>query len=316
MRYLKELKEGDRIGDIYLIKHRTSAVTKNGKSYWNVALQDRTGSLDAKVWDPNSAGIDEFEDNDYVEIIGEVTSFNGALQINVKRARLAREGEYIPSDYLPISSRNIDDMYKELLAMIEKTENVYLKKLLEAFFVEDESFIKAFKFSSAAKTVHHAFVGGLVEHTLSVAENCEFFAKKYTRLNRDLLLTAAICHDIGKIREITCFPENDYSDEGNLLGHIVMGSEMVGEKIRTIEGFPVVLANQLKHCILSHHGELEYGSPKKPALIEAVALSFADNIDAKMETFDELLDNSQEPNSWQGFNRLLDSNVRGTIIEG
>lgn len=316
MRYLKDLHEGDRVGDIYLVKHKSNAITKNGKSYWNVTLQDKTGSLDAKVWEPNSAGIDDFDDKDYVEIVGDVTSFNGALQVNVKRARLARDGEYEPSDYLPVSSRNIDDMYNEILDMIKRTQNAYLKKLLEAFFVEDEAFIKAFKFSSAAKTVHHAFVGGLVEHTLSVAQNCEFFAKKYTRLNRDLLVTAAICHDIGKIKEITSFPENDYSDVGNLLGHIVMGSEMVSEKIRNIDGFPVILENELKHCILSHHGELEFGSPKKPALMEAVALSFADNIDAKMETFDELLGNSMEPNTWQGFNRLLDSNVRGTIIEG
>lgn len=316
MRYLKELKEGDRVADIYLIKHRSNAVTKNGKSYWNVELQDRTGTLDAKVWDPNSAGIEEFDDKDYVEIIGDVSSFNGALQISVKRARVAREGEYEPSDFLPVSGRNIDEMYNELLKMISQTSNKYLKQLLEEFFVKDEAFVKAFKFSSAAKTVHHAFVGGLVEHTLSVAENCEFFAKKYARLNRDLLVTAAICHDIGKVREISAFPENDYSDEGNLIGHIVMGSEMISEKIKEIDGFPVVLANELKHCILSHHGELEYGSPKKPALMEAVALSFADNLDAKMETFDELLDNSQEPNTWQGFNRLLESNVRGTIIEG
>ncbi len=314
MKYLREYKEGDRISGVYLVKYRTSAVTKNGKEYWNVALQDKTGGLDAKVWDPNSGGIGEFDDRDYVDIMGDVTSFNGALQINIKRARKADEGEYNPADYLPISKKNIDEMYGELLTIINRTENPYLKQLLEEFFVKDTLFIKTFKFSSAAKSVHHAFVGGLVEHTLSVAKNCEFFALQYPRLNRDLLVTAAICHDMGKTREITAFPENDYSDEGNLIGHIVVGSEMISEKIKEIEGFPVVLANELKHCILSHHGELEYGSPKKPALIEAVALSFADNLDAKMETFTELLEASQDPNSWQGYNKLLESNVRGTII--
>ena len=314
MKYLKELKEGDRVAAVYMVKHRSNAVTKNGKEYWNVTLQDKSGTLDAKVWDPNSQGIAEFDDKDYVEIIGDVTSFNGALQLNVKRTRVATEGEYDPADYLPMSDKNIDDMYGELLSMMEKTDNPYLKKLLHMFFVEDTDFVKAFKFSSAAKTVHHAFVGGLVEHTLSVARNCEFFALQYPRLNRDLLVTAAICHDIGKIHEISAFPENDYSDAGNLLGHIVMGSEMVSDKIRSIDGFPTVLANELKHCILSHHGELEFGSPKKPVLIEAVALSFADNLDAKMETFDELLDTAQNPNEWQGFNRLLESNVRGTIM--
>ncbi len=314
MRYLKDLHEGDRVADIYMCKQKTAAVTKNGKNYWNVILQDRTGTMDAKVWEPNSAGIEDFDGNDYIEVIGDVSSFNGMLQISVKRARIAHEGEYDPGDYLPKSKKNIDEMYNEILSIIDSVGNSYLKSLLSAFFKEDEAFVKAFKFSSAAKTVHHGFVGGLVEHTLSVARLCDYFAGHYPVLNRDLLITAAICHDMGKVREITPFPANDYSDDGNLLGHIVMGTEMVGEKIRQIDGFPHVLASELKHCILSHHGEFEYGSPKKPAIVEAVALNFADNIDAKLETFTELLDNN-ETTDWLGFNRLLDSNVRMTIID-
>ena len=315
MRYLKDLTEGSRVGDIYLIKQRTSAITKNGKNYLNVILQDKTGTIDAKVWEPNSAGIDDFDEKDYVEIVGDVSSYNGALQVSVKRARKAHEGEYDPKDYLPVSEKNIDTMYSELLEIIDRTTNTYLKKLLQAFFVEDEKFIARFKFSSAAKMVHHAFVGGLLEHTLSVTKNCVFFAVQYPKLDRDLLVTAAICHDIGKTAELSPFPENDYTDDGNLLGHIVMGTQMVDEKIRTIEGFPPVLATELKHCILAHHGEYEFGSPKKPALIEAVALNFADDLDAKMETFTELLNKTQDPNQWQGFNRLLDSNIRGTRLE-
>ena len=315
MRYLKDLTEGSRISDIYLIKQRSSAVTKNGKNYLNVILQDKTGTMDAKVWEPSSAGIEDFDEKDYVEIVGDVSTFNGALQVSVKRARLAHEGEYEPSDYLPVSEKNTDSMYKELLDIIDRTENTYLKKLLQAFFVEDEKFIAKFKFSSAAKMVHHAFVGGLLEHTLSVTKNCIFFAAQYPALDRDLLVTAAICHDIGKTKELSPYPDNDYTDEGGLLGHIVMGTEMIGEKVRDIEGFPPVLENELKHCILAHHGEYEFGSPKKPALIEAVALNFADDLDAKMETFTELLNKSQNPKEWQGFNRLLDSNVRGTRLE-
>ncbi len=315
MRYIKDLTEGSRIGDIYLIKQRTAAVTKNGKNYLNVILQDKTGTIDAKVWDPNSAGIDDFDVKDYVEIVGDVSSFNGALQVSVKRARLAHEGEYDPSDYLPVSEKDIETMYKELLEIIDRTTNTYLKSLLQAFFVDDTDFIARFKFSSAAKMVHHAFVGGLLEHTLSVTKNCIFFAAQYPALDRDLLVTAAICHDIGKTKEISPYPDNDYTDEGGLLGHIVMGSEMVSEKIRGIEGFPAVLENELKHCILAHHGEFEFGSPKKPALIEAVALNFADDLDAKMETFTELLNKSQNPKDWQGFSKLLDSNVRGTRLE-
>lgn len=314
MKFLKDYKEGDRVFDIYLCKHKQSAVTKNGKPYETVTLQDKTGTVDAKIWDPNSAGIDDFDNLDYIEVYGDVTSFQGALQINVKRVRLCREGEYEPSNYLPVSKKNIPGMYKELLGYIGSIQNPYLKKLLEAFFVEDEEFVRLFQKSSAAKRVHHGFVGGLLEHTLSVVKLCDYFCQAYPLLKRDLLLTAAMCHDIGKMREISLFPQNDYTDDGQLLGHIVIGSEMIGEKVRTIPGFPDVLASQLKHCILAHHGEYEYGSPKKPAIMEALALNLADNADAKLETFTEILEGTTEQ-GWLGFNKLFDSNLRMTRME-
>ncbi len=314
MKYLKDLKDGDRVSDIYLCKFRQAAVTKNGKNYLNVILQDKSGTMDAKVWDPNSAGICEFDTMDYIEVFGDVSSFQSALQISVKRTRLCSEGEYNPADYLPTTEKDMDQMYQELLDMVKRTQNEYLKALLEAFFVKDEDFIKKFRFSSAAKSVHHGFVGGLLEHTLSVARLCEFYCKQYPMLKRDLLVTAAICHDIGKTKEISAFPLNDYTDDGNLLGHIVMGVEMIGGKIKDIPGFPHVLAGELKHCILTHHGEYEFGSPKKPAIIEAVALNFADNTDAKIEIFNEILKNTDQTD-WLGYNRLFESNVRMTRME-
>ncbi len=314
MKYLQELHDGDRISDIYLIKHKQSAVTKNGKPYDNVILMDKTGTMDAKVWDPNSAGIGDFDVLDYVEIVGEVSSYNGQLQVSVKRARLCHEGEYDPADYLPMSSRDITEMYNELLGIIGTIQNKYLKYILEDLFIKDEKFIKEFKYSSAAKAVHHGFVGGLLEHTLSVTKLCDFYSRQYPKLNRDLLLTAAICHDIGKTRELSAFPKNDYTDEGQFIGHIVIGVEMVDKIIDNIPDFPVFLASELRHCILAHHGELEFCSPKKPAIMEAVALNFADNLDAKMETFTELL-NATTENGWLGFNRLLDSNVIRTREE-
>lgn len=314
MKFIKDYKEGDRVFDIYLCKHKQSAVTKNGKAYENVILQDRTGTIDAKIWDPNSAGIEEFDSLDYVEVYGEITSFQSALQVNVKRVRLCREGEYDPADYLPVSEKNNDTMYGELLALIDSIQNPYLRQLLYGFFREDEKFIKAFRKSSAAKTVHHGFVGGLLEHTLSVTKLCEYYCGAYPILNRDLLLSAAMCHDIGKTRELSLFPENDYTDEGQLLGHIVIGAEMIGEKVRAIAGFPKGLESELKHCILAHHGEYEFGSPKKPAIVEAAALNFADNTDAKLQTFTELLKGAQS-DDWLGFNRLFESNVRKTHME-
>ena len=313
MKYIKDYKDGDRIFDIYYCKYKSSAVTKNGKSYDNVIIQDKTGTLDAKIWDPNNAGIAEFDAGDYVEVYGEVTSYNGALQVNIKRVRLCQEGEYDEAEYMPMSKKNIEEMYTQLLTIIKSIENPYLHKMLTAFFVEDKDFIAAFKKSSAAKTVHHGFIGGLLEHTLSVTKLCEYYCTAYPILKRDLLLTAAICHDIGKTKEISAFPVNDYTDAGQFLGHIVMGSEMVGEKIRDIEGFPPMLAMELKHCILAHHGEYEFGSPKKPALIEAVALNRADDTDAKMETFTEILEATEET-GWLGFNRFFESNLRNSSL--
>lgn len=311
MKFIKDYVDGDRVFDIYLCKNRISAMTKTGKPYETVVLQDKTGSVDGKIWSPNDMGIGDFDVLDYIEVYGEVTSFQGAKQINIKRIRRCEEGEYDQTNYLPVSKKEIGEMYDELLGLIQSIKAPYFKKLLEAFFVEDEAFIKTFKNTSAAKTVHHGFVGGLLEHTLSVTKLCDYYCTAYPILKRDLLLTAAICHDIAKTRELSAFPMNDYTDAGNLLGHIVMGCEMVGEKIRLIPDFPKDAEAELKHCILSHHGELEYGSPKKPALVEAVALNFADNTDAKMETFTELLENTQET-GWLGFNRLLDSNIRAT----
>ncbi|WP_408069836.1 3'-5' exoribonuclease YhaM family protein [Butyrivibrio sp. JL13D10] len=314
MKFIKDFNSGDRVADIYFCKHIQAATTKNGKTYYSVTLQDKTGTVDAKVWEPNSEGIDDFDSLDYIDVYGEVTSFNGALQVNIKRARLCHEGEYDESLYLPVSSKNNDEMYKELLGLIGTVGNKYLRALLDAFFVKDEEFIKAFRKSSAAKSVHHGFVGGLLEHTLSVTKMCDYFSKAYPALNRDLLITAAICHDIGKTRELSLFPMNDYTDEGQFLGHIVMGSEMVAEKIKDITDFPVLLKQELQHCILSHHGKYEYGSPKMPAIIEAMALHLADNTDAKLETFTEILNNTNEV-GWLGFNRLMESNLFDTRVE-
>ena len=309
MKFIRDLKEGDRLFDIYLCKHKQGAVTKNGKPYENVILQDKTGTIDAKVWEPNNPGIGNYNTLDYIEVHGDVNNFQGNLQVSIKRIRVCREEEYNPADYLPVSEKDISVMFKELKEFIQSIRNPWLKQLLEAFFVRDEAFAKAFCYSSAAKTVHHGFVGGLLEHTLSVTKLCDYYCKVYPILKRDLLLTAAMCHDIGKVKELSLFPENDYTDDGQLLGHIVMGSQMVAEKAAQIADFPHVQLVQLQHCILAHHGKYEYGSPKLPALMEALALNYAD---AKLETFREILENSSANQGWLGFNRLFESNLRAT----
>lgn len=313
MRYINTLREGETIKNIYLCKSKRSAETRNGKPYDNLILQDKTGVLDGKVWDPNSGGIADYGEMDFIEVYGEVINYNNNLQLNIKRIRKANEEEYSMADYMPTSDKNTEKMYQELIRYVEKIENTYLKQALEYYFVKDEEFIQKFKTHSAAKSVHHGFAGGLLEHTLSVVKFCEYMSSAYPILNRDLLCAAAICHDIGKIEELSPFPENDYTDDGQLLGHIIIGVEMVTDAVRTIPDFPEKLASELKHCIVAHHGELEYGSPKKPALAEALALNFADCADAKMQTLTELF-KEKNTNDWLGYNRLFESNLRKTTL--
>lgn len=314
MKYIETFRDGEQIRGIYLCKQKNSAMTKNGKAYDNVIFQDKTGVIDSKIWDPNSSGIMEFDAFDYVDIVGEVSTFNGALQLNIRNARKVSEGGYEPSNYLPCSTKDIEKMYIELVELIKTVKNEFLSQLLKSFYIDDLQFIESFKKHSAAKSVHHSFIGGLLEHTLSVTKLCDYYSKTYPMLNRDLLITAAIFHDIGKVYELAPFPKNDYTDAGQLLGHIVVGYEIIGKKIDEIEGFPERLSRELKHCILAHHGELEYGSPKKPALAEAFALNLADNTDAKLETITELLSGNRATDSgeWLGFNRILESNIRRT----
>lgn len=286
-------------------------MTKNGKEYLNVILQDKTGTVDAKVWEPSSSGIGDFDTLDYVYIVGDALTFNGQIQVSIKRLRRAAEGEYNTSDYLPVSPRDNDEMYRELLAACNNVKNPFLHELLLSFFEKDKEFISLFRKSSAAKLVHHGFVGGLMHHTLSVTAMCEFYTKAYPLLSHDLLISAALLHDIGKVKELSSFPQNDYTDEGQLLGHIVMGSEMIAEHIAKIPDFPEKLKHELQHCILAHHGQLEFGSPKMPELIEAMALNLADNTDAKLETLTELLGGTTGT-EWLGYNRFLDANIRKT----
>lgn len=311
MKYIETLREGGHTSDIYLCKGKQTAKTKNGRTYYSLLLQDKTGTIDGKVWDLNS-GIDNFEALDYIRIEADITCFQNSLQLNIKRIRVAREGEYDPKDYVPVSAYCIDSMYAELLKLVDSLKNEYLKALARSFFVEDKDFAKQFQSHSAAKSVHHGFMGGLLEHTLGVAKLCEFYCTQYPFLNRDLLIAAALFHDIGKVRELSSFPANDYTDAGQLLGHIVIGSEMVSEKIRKIPGFPEMLAMELKHCILAHHGEYAYGSPKLPAIAEAMALNFADNTDAKLETMREILASNHAECEWIGYNRLFETNLKRT----
>ena len=310
MTYIQELREGMHIQQVFLCKQKVTGTTKAGKSYYSLKLQDKTGVMDGKVWELSNS-IEHFEANDYIVTDGDVQSYNGAPQLNIRRIRRATPGEYDQKEFLPASQLSVDDMFESLLKLITKVEEPHLKALLASFFEEDAEFIAEFKAHSAAKSVHHNFIGGLLQHTLRVTQLCYFYCQQYPVLNRDLLLTAAIFHDVGKLKELSNFPDNDYTDAGQLIGHIVIGYSMVKERIEKIPDFPEKLKTELLHCILAHQGELEYGSPKKPSIIEALALSYADDTDAKMEIMIEEFEKTTSAD-FLGLNKFLGTNIRKT----
>ena len=313
MIYISDLQEGERIQSIYLCKTKVTGTTKAGKSYYSLRLQDKTGGIDGKVWELTNA-IEHFEANNYIVVDADVICYNNTLQLNIKRIRRADPREYDQKDYMPTSDFSIDEMYDQLMGLRDKITEPHLEKLTRSFFIDDTKFVNDFKNHSAAKSVHHNFIGGLLQHTLRVTQLCYFYCLQYPILNKDLLLTAAMFHDIGKIRELSDFPENDYTDEGQLLGHIVIGAQMVKTRIDELGDMPKKLETELLHCILAHQGMLEYGSPKKPSLIEALALYYADDTDAKLEIMIEEF-GANASTDFLGLNRFLGTNIRKTSKE-
>lgn len=308
MKYINELREGENIIEHYLCKSRQSMKSRNGKTYLSLKLQDKTGIVDAKVWELNN-DIQSFQENDFIKVDAFVTTFNNELQLNVKRIRRSREGEYDPANYIPSTEKNIEEMYQQLMAYIKTIKSPYIKKLLEEIFLRHPVISKEFKYHSAAKAMHHSYRGGLVEHTLSVTQICEFMAPRYEFVDRDILVASAMLHDVGKVLELSDFPVNDYTDDGQLLGHLMIGAELIADTAAKIEGFPKRLETLLKHCMISHHGEFEYGSPKLPSTIEAFILHCADNMDAKTKMIEDMLAADNTPGHWVGYHRMLQRNL-------
>lgn len=309
MRYINEFREGENVVGHYLCKNRQTLKSRAGKSYLSLKLQDKTGTVDAKVWDLNN-DIKSFEENDFIKIDANAIIYQNDIQLNVKKIRRSMEGEYDPADYIPCSEKNIDTMYQEFLDYIKTIESSYIKKLLQKIFLEHPVVSKQFKTHSAAKSIHHGYMGGLLEHSLSVTQICDFAAPKYKFVDRDILIASAMLHDVGKVLELSEFPVNDYTDDGQLLGHLIIGAEIIKDTAAEIEGFPKQLESLLKHCMLSHHGEYEYGSPKLPKTIEAFILHCADNLDAKTKVIEEMLQNDSTQGSWAGYQRMLQRNIR------
>ena len=311
MRYLNELREGENVIEFYFCKLRQSMKSKAGKNYLSVVLQDKTGTVNAKVWDVTSR-TQNFDTGDFIKIDGLVQLYNGETQIILHRVRRAQEGEYDEADYIPSTKNDIETMWSEFLSFIDTIENAHIKKLLTAVFMENEEVNKKFKKHTAAKSMHHNYLGGLLEHSLSVTKMCDMMAKHYTMTNRDILVACGMLHDVAKIRELSDFPNIDYTDSGELLGHLVMGCEMIGREADKIEGFPPELKNMMQHCILSHHGQLEYGSAKTPRTLEAMLLHYADDMDAYVKMFEDAVEADNTQGAWVGYHRVMERNLRKT----
>ena len=309
MRYLEDIKENERIIEHYLCRTKQIMKSRSGKTYYSLRLADKTGQMDAKVWELNN-DIQAFEEGDMIKIDAQVVIFNNDMQLKISKLRKSQEDEYVPMNYVPHTERDIEELYQELCEFVKSIVHPKVRTLLEGIVINDPERVELLKKHSAAKQMHHSYMGGLLEHTLNVTQICDFMCSRYKHVNRDILITGAILHDIGKIYELSPMPMNDYTDDGQMLGHIMIGVEMVTAEAAKIPDFPHTLCSLLKHAIIAHHGEYEFGSPKLPATIEAFLLHCADNMDAKVKTFEEILDKDSTAGAWTGYQKMLNRYIR------
>jgi 3'-5' exoribonuclease len=304
--YIRELEPNQVITGLFLVQHKDVRQKKSGEPYLSMMLADRTGELDAKMWDNAAEALDAFERDDFVRVKGLYQIFQNRPQLTVHKIAAVADSEVDFADYFPASARGRDEMFAELRTWIESIANPHLRALLETIFA-DEEIALAYRTAPAAKSVHHAWLGGLIEHVLSLCHLAKFTAAHYKDIDVDLLLTGVILHDIGKIRELNYARGFSYSTEGQLLGHIVIGMQMIHEKLRQVPDFPAPLRDLLIHMILSHHGEMEFGSPKVPMFAEAMLLHHLDNLDSKMECVRGLIERDRlVEGMWTGYSSALD----------
>ena len=315
--YISNMKAGDKVGTSFLVSEKNLAYSQKGSPYLNLRLKDRTGELDGKVWDKAIELDGYFRKGDIVYIVGRLLSYKNNLQLSVLEVRKMGEDDVDPADFFPTAARDADDMFSDLMVYVGQIQTSCLRDLLLAFFA-DEQIVARFKRAPAAKGFHHVYLGGLLEHTLSVVRLLDLAAVHYPGANRDLLIAGGILHDIGKIHEFHYDRLIDYSDAGRLVGHIVMGVEMLDARIAGIEGFPESLAMELRHLILSHHGTLEFGSPKRPKTLEALIVHYIDDLDAKVNAFQTFVGGTADSESnWTPYHRLFERYIyRGNTAYG
>ena len=304
--YLSELQPNQTVQGTFLVSYKDVRQKKSGEPYLSVTLTDRTGDLDAKMWDNAAEAIATFDRDDFVRIKGLLQIFQNRPQLTLHKIQTVPESEIDLADYLPASKRDRDEMFRELQGWIAGMSDPHLKHLLEEIFADDKIAL-AYRTAPAAKTVHHNWIGGLIEHVLSICILARATAAHYPHIDFDLLLTGVLLHDIGKIRELHYARSFGYTTEGQLLGHIQIGVQMVLDKLRLMPDFPPRLRDLVVHMILSHHGELAFGSPKIPLFPEALLLHLLDNMDSKMESMRALIDRDQQVlGEWTGYNPALE----------
>jgi 3'-5' exoribonuclease len=304
--YINDIKENDLIDSLFLVKEKSSGITKTGNTYLKLKLVDRSGEIEGRVWTSVETFAESFKKDDFVHLMGKAVSFQEHLQLNITHIGRAGEEEILFSDFFPMTEKDVDDMFQALLDISRQIKNTHLSQLLH-LFLEDESFTKCFKMAPASKWLHHNYLGGLLEHTLSLVHLVLKTASHYNGLNLDLLLTGSILHDLGKVDELSYQRSFDYSDEGRLLGHIILGVEKVEDKIRQLPDFPKDLSTLLKHLLLSHHGQYIWGSPKRPMTLEAVMLHYLDDMDAKINGIQQFIKRQVPDGSrWSAYHRIFE----------
>jgi 3'-5' exoribonuclease len=291
--YVSELEPNRVITSSFLVQSKEIRQKKTGELYLSLMLGDRTGELDAKMWDNVNEVLDSFDRDDFVKIKGLVQIFHNRPQLTVHKVRRMDDSEIDFADYFPSSKRDIDEMWTELRGLVAAMSNAHLRSLLEAF-LNDPEIAERYRRAPAAKSIHHAFLGGLIEHVLSLCGLAKLAAGHYKSVDADLLLTGVVLHDIGKIYELNYERGFSYSNDGQLLGHITIAVRMLGDKIRSLPDFPPHLRVLVEHMILSHHGHLEFGSPKVPQFPEALLLHYLDDLDSKMECMRALVENDRQ----------------------
>jgi 3'-5' exoribonuclease len=304
-RFITDIKAGDRVDDIFVLSEKILSQKRDGNNFLNVILSDKTGTIKGVVWDNVDQIAVGITSGDFAHVNGSVSDYRGTLQVVIKKMDPISPDMIDPSDFLPQTSRDIEGMFERLIKITETIKTDYLKALIDAFF-KDKEFVNKFKTAPAAKKMHHAYIGGLLEHTLSMVSLADKIAGHYSGIDRDLLLSGTILHDIGKIDEFEYQFKIDYSDKGRLLNHIVIGLKMVDDKLSGIEHFPEDQMLLLKHLIVSHHGTREFGSPEPPKTIEAVLLNYIDEIDSKVNGIRDFIASEDPDETWTSYHRLLE----------